>query len=125
MSAKTAAKTRKPAKSPAKPSKRGTSEPGPAQEAKKTEAKAPKTAKPTEPKGPGVIASIVEFLSVATETKPITRQHLIEKLVARFPDREPTALTRTLGCQLARLPKERDLAIKRTADRALYVAKSK
>lgn len=118
-----ATKARKATKTPAKPGKRSTSQDKPAQQPTKPEPTAAKTTKATEPKGPGVISSIVEFLSATTEAKPITRKGLVAKLVERFPEREETALARTVGCQIARLPKERGLVIKRTADKALYVAK--
>lgn len=67
---------------------------------------APKT------KGPGVVASIIEVLSKATKTKPVTKEALLKQLVKRFPDRTPEAMTRTINCQLpSRLIKEKGLKI--------------
>ena len=82
-----------------------------------------KGAKTTEPKGPGVIASMIEYLQAATAAKPITKKVLLAKLAARFPDREETALYRTINCQLpSRLVKEKKLAIKKN-ENGYFVAK--
>ncbi|WP_286764260.1 MULTISPECIES: hypothetical protein [Rhodopirellula] len=65
----------------------------------------PKTAaktKPTssKPKGTGVIATIIEVLSKATKTKPVTKDALLTQLEKRFPDRAPEAMKRTINCQV-------------------------
>ena len=84
--------------------------------AKKTKTKAKKApAKKKEvKKAPGVIASIVEFLEAG---KAMTKEQILNRLVKRFPDREPSALIQTINCQVpTRLRKEKKLKITKTFD---------
>jgi hypothetical protein len=73
---------------------------------------------------PGVIASIIEFLTAATAKKPITKKVLVEKLLERFPDRGEVALMRTCNCQIpSRLRKERELDVQRGEEGGYFIAK--
>jgi hypothetical protein len=91
--------------------------------ATKTTTKKPAAKKPTKEdapakKTPGVIDSIVEFISGKA---PATKDAIVAKLVARFPQREETALRRTVNCQLpGRLTKERGLKITKTEEGAFH-----
>jgi hypothetical protein len=94
---------------------------------KKGPDKAPaKATKPTrKPKEGGVIATIVEFLGVATKEKPLSKPALLAKLKTRFPDRGEVAMMRTINCQVpARLRKEKGLDVQRTDD-GYYIKPSK
>lgn len=51
-------------------------------------------------KRPGVIASIIEFLSAASEAQPLSKNALHEKLKERFPDRQPSAMWSTISQQV-------------------------
>ena len=67
----------------------------------------------TTDKGPGVIASIIEFVQAANAKLPITKSALRAKLLKRFPERGEVALGRTINCQLpSRLTSEKGLTIK-------------
>lgn len=75
--------------------------------AKKFTAKKTPTNKSTSKKAPvkrtkfaGVIASIVEELTKATKSKPMTKDALLAQLVERFPDRGDDAMKRTIACQV-------------------------
>lgn len=79
-------------------------------EKKKTAAKksaAPKKDKPA--KGPGVLASILEFI----QKGPITKEKILKQLEKRFPDRESEAMAKTINAQIGgkkspcRMEKER------------------
>jgi len=50
--------------------------------------------------GPGIIASIVEFLSEANKSKPLSKAALLAKLAERFKDRDTNGMKRTVHCQL-------------------------
>ena len=79
-----------------------------APEPKKEPAKkaGPKKASTT---GPGVIASILEFVK---EFGPVTKKELVEKLAVRFPDRKPEAMAKTVQVQLPkRMSKEKKVNI--------------
>ena len=79
--------------------------------------KAPPAKAATEAKGPGVIASIIEFLSAANAKRPLSKADLLAKLEARFPDRETTAMRRTINCQLpTRLRAEKELDVRKNDD---------
>lgn len=92
--------------------------------AKQTTRKTPKAAAPKSKatdklKGPGVITSIIEVLSKATETKPVTKEDLLAQLVKRFPDRTPEAMTRTITCQVpSRLLKEKGIKVQSNDDKS-------
>lgn len=59
-------------------------------------------------KGPGVVASIIEFL----KAEKLTRAELLEKLVERFPDRERKGMQTTVNCQVPkRLEAEKKLKV--------------
>ncbi|QEG39389.1 hypothetical protein [Roseimaritima ulvae] len=67
------------------------------------------------PKAPGVIASIIEVLTKATKTKPVTKEQLLAQLVKRFPERTPEAMTRTINCQVpSRLLSDKGIKVQST-----------
>lgn len=45
--------------------------------------------KPFTDKRPGVCATIIEVLSNATDAKPVTKEDIVNAILARFPDRDP------------------------------------
>ena len=51
-------------------------------------------------KSPGVVASIIEFLTKASKTRPLTKDQLLAKLAKRFPDRAESSMLRTINCQV-------------------------
>ena len=64
---------------------------------------------------PGIIASILEFLTNATPEKPLSKKACLAKLKVRFPDRPETAMQNTVNIQLpARLAKDKGLNIIKT-----------
>lgn len=66
--------------------------------------------------GPGIIASILEFVKAG----PISKDDILSKLVKRFPDRESKAMKSTIGIQLGgRLAKEKKVVIQKD-DNGLY-----
>ncbi len=66
--------------------------------------------KKKKPKGPGVIATIEEFLRASK--KGITREELAEKLTKRFPERAESALLSTVRTQVpGRMIKERGVKL--------------
>ena len=80
--------------------------------AAKKEAPAKKAPVKAAKKGPGVIASILEFIT----DKPITESQILEKLVKRFPERTGDAMTKTIRIQIGskarptRMEKERNVS---------------
>jgi hypothetical protein len=56
--------------------------------------------KPASESGPGVIASIIEFLSESNKNTPLTRDDILKKLRKRFPDRDPDGMRVTVISQL-------------------------
>lgn len=56
-------------------------------------------------KGPGVIASIVEFIS----EKPVSKETILKKLTKRFPERNPDSMKKTINVQVPnRIKKEKN-----------------
>ena len=60
----------------------------------------PKSTDNGKPKKVGVIASIVEILSAASETNPISKENLLHFLEKRFPERESKAMVSTISTQV-------------------------
>lgn len=90
---------------------------------KKTTASKPKAAKKKTPatKSVGVIGSIIEFLTKATKTKPLTKEQLADQLEKRFPERGRDAMLRTINCQVpTRLRKEKELDVQRNDEKGGY-----
>jgi hypothetical protein len=68
-------------------------------------------------KGPGVIASIVEFLQAASAKSALSKEALLGKLAKRFPDRSPDCMAKTINAQVpGRLRKERELDVQKNDD---------
>ncbi len=98
---------------------------GKAKPAEKAKAKPAKKAEPKEERGPGVIASIVEFLGAATEEKPINKDRLVEKLKKRFPDRQETAMMKTINVQVPnRLKTDKKINVKKN-DKGYWIPAKK
>ena len=77
----------------------------------KARQKAEKKAKKDEPKGPGVIASILEFVTKAGE-KGISKESILTKLTTRFPERASEGMGKTINVQLpVRMSRERKVKI--------------
>lgn len=80
---------------------------------KKAAKKGKADGKKKEDKGPGVIASIVEFLKAASSKSPLTKDQLADKLAKRFPDRERESMLRTINVQVPnRLKTDKELDVK-------------
>lgn len=78
--------------------------------------------------GPGVIASIIEFLKGATKTKPLTKKQLVELLAKRFPDRTAEAMEKTVNVQVPnrlRVDKDIEVESKDTDDGKAYWIQTK
>lgn len=72
--------------------------------------------------GPGIIASIVEFLTAATEEKPINKERILAKLVKRFPDRGPDSMKNTINIQVPnRIKTDKKLNVIKT-ENGYYIA---
>jgi len=81
----------------------------PVKEKAKVEPKKKAGPKKTSTTGPGVIASILEFV---TEFGPITKDEIVLKLSERFVDRDPVAMAKTVQVQLPkRMSKEKGINI--------------
>jgi hypothetical protein len=77
---------------------------------KKKKAKAPTP----RPEGPGVIASIVEFLSAASATRPLTKKDIHARLVRRFPERNADSMWTTINIQVpSRLLVDRNVRVEK------------
>ena len=50
---------------------------------------------------PGVCESILEILMKGSAKKPVTQDDFVEKLLKKFPDRDPEAMLKTVRSQLA------------------------
>lgn len=81
--------------------------------AKPVKAKAAKKAtEPKAPKGPGVIATIVEVLK---KGKPVTKEAILAVLVKRFPDRDADSMGKTINVQVPnRIAKEQKVTVEKT-----------
>lgn len=76
---------------------------------RKTDKAAGKKPKRKEPKKPGVIASILEFI----QGDPVSKKQLLSKLTKRFPDRPVDGMAKTIQAQLPnRMAKEKGIKIK-------------
>jgi hypothetical protein len=71
-------------------------------------------AKKSQKKGPGVIGSLVEWLSAASAAKPLTKAEMLEKLTARFKDREAETMKSTINAQIpTRIAKEQGVKVQK------------
>ena len=72
-----------------------------------------------EPKGPGVIATILTLVTDSGKTG-ITKQEILDKLVEMFPDRSSEGMSKTINVQLpTRMSKEKKVNIVKENDRFL------
>lgn len=80
---------------------------------KKSEKKAVK-------KEPGVIASILEFIS----DHPCSKERILEKLKKRFPDRDADGMAKTIQAQLPnRMSREKHVKIVKDKDGCFSIKK--
>lgn len=64
--------------------------------------------------GPGIIESIVEFLSKGSKTNPLKKDDIVSQLAKRFPDRAETSLRSTVNQQVpTKLRKEKGHAVEK------------
>lgn len=67
--------------------------------------------KPSEPKGPGVILTILSLVEKSGKSG-ISKQEIVDKLAEMFPDHNPEGLMKTVQVQLPkRMSKERNVNI--------------
>ena len=74
--------------------------------------KVPKEKKENAPKGPGVISSILEFITAG----PVTKEQILEKLKARFPEKDADGMKKTIQVQIGgktnrRMEKEKNVQL--------------
>ncbi len=76
------------------------------------------------PNGPGVIASIEEFLKETSADKPITKKGILKKLCKRFPDRDADSMSKTIAVQVPnRMNKDKSMGILKHEDGGYYLGK--
>jgi hypothetical protein len=85
---------------------------------------ATKATKETKPKGPGVIASVLEFLTEASAKAPVTKEDLVNRLAKRFPDRPKESMAKTVNVQVpGRLSREQGVNVVKAEDGGFYIKK--
>ena len=83
-----------------------------------------KSTKKTTDKGPGVIASIFEFIQKGN----ISKEQILDKLVSRFPDRAKVAMGKTINAQVGgkkhpcRMEKEKNVTFE-ISNKGMYSVK--
>ncbi|MHC4110896.1 MAG: hypothetical protein ACYSUY_07460 [Planctomycetota bacterium] len=88
---------------------------------KKTKKAKKKVVKKAKPKGPGVIASILDIIQ---KQGPVTKDDILKRLTKKFPNRKPEHMQATVSCQVpGRLNREKNAKIKRDKDGQYYVSK--
>ncbi len=76
------------------------------------------------PNGPGVIASIEEFLKETSADKPITKKGILKKLCKRFPDRDADSMSKTIAVQVPnRMNKDKSMGILKHEDGGYFIGK--
>lgn len=71
---------------------------------------------------PGIIATIQECLTKASKETPVTKDAILNKLVKRFPDRDPDAMKNTINIQVPnRMRTDKKLNIVKTAEGGYYI----
>lgn len=72
--------------------------------------------------GPGVIASLLEFLGKASAKKALTKPALLDKLCERFPDRDRDSMSKTVAVQIpGRLAKEKGVEVSGDSKAGFYI----
>ncbi len=61
---------------------------------------APTPVGPAVPKKPGVVKKILECLRAASKKRPATKESILAVLVKAFPERDPKAMSKTIGSQV-------------------------
>lgn len=78
--------------------------------------------KSSEPKGPGVISTILSLVTKSGK-KGISKSELLEKLIEMFPDRAPESMGHTISVQIpSRMAKEKGVKIEKTEAGCFYIA---
>jgi hypothetical protein len=76
-------------------------------------------------RGPGVIATIMEIVTGASERKPVSKEDILAELQKAFPDRDPQSMMSTINIQVpSRLRSDKGLNVQKNAD-GYYVAGGK
>jgi len=79
--------------------------------------------KSSEPKGPGVISTILALVTDAPKTG-ISKSEILEKLVEMFPERSKEGMENTINVQLpSRMSKERNIKIEKLETGNFHVVK--
>lgn len=85
---------------------------------------APKGTRPQSAGGdgkPGIIASLAEWMAKTTEEKPLSKKQLLDKLVIRFPDRDPDKMSKTIAVQVPnRLNRDKGLNLIKNSEGGYY-----
>lgn len=72
------------------------------------------------PKGPGIIATIVECVEGASKKKGISKDEILKVLTKRFPEKEPDSMKSTINVQVPnRITRER-FKVEKTKDGGYY-----
>jgi len=72
--------------------------------------------------GPGIIATIFEFVSKATAKSPVKKDDILAHLKEKFPEREEKSMSATINVQLpGRMAREKNINIVKNAEGAFYV----
>ena len=62
--------------------------------------------------GPGVIATLLEIMKASSKKEPVTKEQMLEKLIAKFPERNADSMKATINVQIpSRLAKEKNITI--------------
>lgn len=90
---------------------------------KKASSKSTKSGnKPETLKKVGVISTIIECLSKATKTRPLSREDLLEKLTKQFPDRSADGMKKTISQQVPkRLKSDKNIDVEQTSNGKFYI----
>lgn len=84
---------------------------------KPLKSKKEKTAKAPKEKKPGVIATIIEILSNASSSHPVTKETIAHKLAKAFPDRDAEGMAKTVNVQVpTRLGSDKGLVVQKNAE---------
>lgn len=83
-----------------KPLAKGVAAPRSASAKNPTKPAVKKASKADKEKKPGVISTILETLQAASAKKPVSKEDIVKKLVAAFPDRDEDGMRKTVNVQV-------------------------
>lgn len=73
---------------------------------------------------PGIIATVIEFLKMASKKKPLTVDTCIQKVLKKFPDRQESSLRNTITSQLSsQLRANKDMDVRKHPEGGYYLGK--